>query len=139
MAGMEGLGRLFNVVPTADGVFIDMSLCSGVTFFCVGADTYTVQEAQDAAGTGAQNLVAWDRWYTNAGAAGATPWVLATDDTPAAAAAIAANASVFVSAARLSDGFEYVRCSSAAAGLVVAVLHDLRVRRDPANLARPAV
>lgn len=134
MATMEGLGRLFNVVPTADAVEISLKDASGVTFFCVGADTYTIREAQDASGTGVQDLAAWDHWFTNAGAVGATAWVEATDDTPIAAAVIAANAALYVSAKELSDGFSYVQCNSTATGLVVAVVHDLAVQRNPANL-----
>lgn len=130
---MEGLGRLFNVVPTADAVEVDLRDAAGVTFICVGADTYTIQEHQGAAGAG-QDLLAWDHWFTNAGAVGATTWVEATDDTPAAAAVIAANAAVYVGATELSDGYTHVSCASAAGGLVVAIVHDLVVQRSPANL-----
>jgi len=136
MSGQEGLGRLFNLVPTADAVEINLANCAGVTFICVGADNYTLEECTDAAGGGAADLLAWDRWYTNSGALGATTWVLATDDTPpyTALKAVAANAAIYVPATRLSDGFTYVRCSSAAGGLVIAIAHDLHVQRDPANL-----
>src|SRR5882757_1326943 len=51
MSGMEGLGRSFNVVPTAaDTTYINMAYASGVTFVCVGADTYTVQSSATASG-----------------------------------------------------------------------------------------
>lgn len=131
---MEGLGRLFNVVPTADGVEIDLAGASGVTFICVGADTYTIEECQDGTGTGAQQLAAWDHYFTNSGAVGATPWVEVVDDTPAAALAVAANAAVYVSAAELSDGFTHVRCSSTSTGLVIAIVHDLVEQRSPERL-----
>lgn len=132
---MEGLGRVFDIVPTADGVEINLKNADAVTFICVGADTYTVQEATTAAGGGAQDLTsAWDHWYTNSGAVGVTEWVEASDSSPAAAAAIAANAAVCIRAAELSDGFDYVKCTSSSSGLVYAIVHDLVVQRDPANL-----
>lgn len=139
MSGQEGLGRLFNVVPTADAIEVNLKHASGVTFLCVGADTYTIQESTSAAGAGAQDLLAWDRWYTNAGALGATAWVLAEDSTPAAAAAIAANAAIYVDASELSAGFDFIQCNSAAGGLVVAIVHDLTVQRAPQNLPAAAV
>jgi len=131
---MEGLGRIFNVVPTADAVEIDLRNAAGVTFICVGADTYTIREAQSGTGTGVQDLLAWEHWYTNSGAVGATQWVEASDSTPAAAAVIAANAAIYVDAKSLSDDFTHVQCNSTAAGLVVAIVHDLNVQRDPALL-----
>lgn len=131
---MEGLGRVFDIVATADGVEINLKNADSVTFICVGADTYTIQEATDASGGSAQDLLAWDHWYTNSGAVGATEWAAASDSTPAAAAVIAANAALHVSAAELSDGFDYVKCTSSSTGLVYAIVHDLAVQRDPANL-----
>jgi hypothetical protein len=131
---MEGLGRLFNLVPTADAVEVNLRDAGGVTFVCVGADTYTIQESTSSAGAGAQDLLAWDHWFTNTGAVGATAWVEASDATPAAAAIIAANAAIYVSATELSDGFDFIQCNSAAGGLVIAIVHDLVVQRNPANL-----
>lgn len=131
---MEGLGRLFNAVPTADAVEVNFRDAAGITFFCIGADTYTIRESTSAAGAGVQDLLAWDHWYTNSGAVGATAWVEASDSTPAAAAVIAANAALFVPATRLSAGFDFIQCNSAAGGLVFALVHDLYVQRNPANL-----
>lgn len=137
---MEGLGRIFNVVPTADGVELNLRDYGGVTFFCVGADTYTIQESTSAAGAGAQDLdSAGAHYFTNSGAVGATEWVEVTDETPDAAIVVAANAAVYVGADMLSAGFSYIECTSTAAGLVVAVLHELKQQRNPALLAAPAV
>lgn len=136
---MDALGRLINVVPTADGVEVNMRDYQAVTFVCVGADTYTVQEATDAAGGGATNLVVLDRHYTNAGAVGATAWVEVLNDPALAAIVVAANAVLHVDASQLSAGFKFVRCSSTAAGLVIAILHDLKVQRRPDLLAAPAL
>jgi hypothetical protein len=136
---MDGLGKAFNIVPTADGVWINLRDASAVTFICVGADTYTVQDASAAAGTGAANLAAIDHEWTNAGAVGATQWVKVAAHAATASLVVAANAAFTVDEASLRDGFKYVRCSSTAAGLVYAIVHDLKVARDPGNLPALAV
>lgn len=136
---MEALGRLFNVVPTADAVEVSLRDASAVTFVCVGADTYTVKEATDAAGTGAQDLAVVDHFYAGASAAGANPWTR-TNQAAAAAVTIAAGiAAITIDAAQLSDGFDYVRVDSTAAGLVIAIVHDLAYQRDPVLLPALAV
>lgn len=140
---MEALGRLFNIVPTADGVEVALKQASGVTFVCVGADgaqTFTVAEATDAAGTGAQTLAAIDHYYHNTSAAGAAAWTKV--DPGAATGVITPAASVAViniDATSLSDGFDYVRCTSSGAALVYAIVHDLVVQRSPVNLPAAAV
>jgi hypothetical protein len=131
---MDGLGRVFNIIPTADGAWVNLRDAEAVTFICVGADTYTVQDASSSAGAGAANLAAIQNEWTNAGAVGATAWVRVAPHAAANNLVVAANAAFTVDAAQLRDGFKYVRCSSTAAGLVYAVAHDLRVQRDPGNL-----
>ena len=51
MAGMEGLGRVLNVVPIASAKAISMKQCSGVTFVCTGADTFSLTIATTFGGT----------------------------------------------------------------------------------------
>jgi hypothetical protein len=136
---MEGLGRLFNVVPTADAVEVAVKDASAVTFICVGADTYTVKEATDAAGAGVQNLAVVTRYYTCTSAAGAAAWVLATQAAGAAITIAGGIAAIHVDVKAISAGYDYLRCDSTAAGLVVAITHDLAVQRDPANLPAAAV
>lgn len=140
---MEGLGRNFNVIPVADGVEVSLKEASGVTFICNGADaeTFTVAEAEDAAGTNAQNLAVLTHHYTNASAAGANKWTRdPTDGTEYTATAVVTTttalpvAAIEVNAKSLSDGFTYVRCSSSATGTVMAIVHDLNVQRAPINL-----
>lgn len=134
---MEALGRTLNVVPTADGVYVNAGDCSNVTFVCNGADTYTIREATDAAGTGAQDLAVVDHYYANASAAGAAAWTR-EEQAAAAAVTIAAGAAVVeVSTKAMSDGFTHLACVSTATGAVVAVTGDLAVQRAPENL--PAV
>lgn len=143
---MEALGREMNIRASADGGYVSLRGASAVTFICylAGAvgDTYTVQEAKDAAGTGAQNLTKITQYYTNTGD-GSDAWVKRTQAVAAAVitAAVAAQncAVVHISANSLSDGYRYVKCTSTGAGTVVAIVHDLAVQRTPENLPALAV
>lgn len=135
---MEALGRLFNIIPTADAVEVNMRDCSAVTFLCVGAnaETFTLAEATDAAGAGAQTLSTITRYYANSGAVGATTWALQTIAAGGVVTTTTALpvAVIHVSGTELSDGFDFLRVSSSSTGTVVAITHDLAVQRDPANL-----
>ncbi len=135
---MNGLGRVINTVAVADGVYVPLKDAGAVTFICYldAGDTFTVQEAQNAGGTGAQNLATITDYHTGSGVGGV--W---TDRVQAAAAAVtisgAANndCAVFtISAEELSAGYTHVKCTSTGAGTVVAVLHDLKIQRTPGNL-----
>jgi hypothetical protein len=138
----KALGRLINTTPAADGVWIALKgAAAGVTFSCylAGAvgDTYTLQEAKDSAGTGAQNLAAITERYTCTGN-GSDAWTR----TPQAAAATvvttataAQNAMVCeVEGTSLSDTYKYVKLTSTGAGTVNALTRDLLAQRAPANL-----
>lgn len=141
---MEALGRLLNYRHLADGGWIRMDQCGGVTFFCyltaAAGDTYTLQEAKTSVGGSAQNLATITRWHTCTGD-GTDAWVLHTQAAAATVvtAAVAAENGmcVEVDVEELSDGFKYVKLTSTGAGLVTAVQRDLKVQRKPANL--PAV
>jgi hypothetical protein len=139
---MEALGRSFNTVPAADGVYVSMKDAAACSFICylggAAGDTYTLVEAKDAAGTGAQNLVAITQYYTNTGNA-TDAWVKRTQAAAAtvvAAATAVQQAVVFnVDASKLSDTYKYIKVTSTGAGTVNALLHSLEVQRTPANLA----
>lgn len=138
---MEALGRLDNVIPAADNVYINLKDGAGVQFVCfltggVG-DTYTLTEATTAAGAGAQVLATITRYYTNTGN-GSDAWTKRTQaaaSTVVTAAAATQNGMVVeVDGVELSDGYDYVKLASTGAGTVTAVLRDLTVQRAPANL-----
>lgn len=133
---MEGLGRVFNLIPTADGVFVNLQNASGVTFIGVksGGDTYTVQSSATASGGADLDTVV--HWYENANADGSTAWTRHADQTAdAAVVSTAAVVAIEVSANSLPDGHKYVKCTSTSTGLVYAIVHDLDVQRKPSNLA----
>lgn len=136
---MDGLGRVFNVLLVADGVWVPMNRSAAVSFVCyLGAgDTFTIQEATALAGTGNTDLVAIDHYYTSDGIGGV--WTKRTQ-TAAATMVLAGTAGldcgVFtITGADLSDGFTHLNCTSTGDGTVVAILHDLYVARAPQNLA----
>jgi hypothetical protein len=137
---MEGLGKDFDVVAVADGVWLNLRDYEDVTFIGIlsGGDTFTVQEATAQDGTGNQDLDVIDHWYAQVDGDGTDSWTLEAQ-TPADAAVTEADdvVAVHVSAAMLSPGFGYIKCTATSTGVVIAILHGLKVRRDPANL--PAV
>lgn len=141
MAGKKALGRLFNAQSAADGVWINLRDCGGIAFVCylaaAAGDTYTLQEAKDAAGTGAQNLAVITEFHTNTGD-GSDAWTRRTQAAAAtmvAAATATQNQAVLeVEATSLSDTFKFVKLTSTGAGTVTAVTRDLDVQRAPANL-----
>lgn len=140
---MEGLGRVFNVVPTGDAAYVSMKSAAGITFLCVGAnaETFTLAEAKDAAGTGSQSLATITQYYSNSAAVGATAWVKEAIAAGAVVTTTTAKpvAVIHVAMAELSDTYDYLRVSSSSTGTVVAILHDLVVQRAPANLVAPGV
>jgi hypothetical protein len=139
---IAGLGRLFNVQPACDGVYINLRDAGGVAFLGYLAstgDTYTVVEAKDGSGTGAQNLVKQTTYWTSTGNASDT-W---TKQTQAAAATVvttsaAAQSAVLfeVNGSALSDTYDWVKVTSTGAGTVTAIHRDLMVQRKPSNLAK---
>jgi hypothetical protein len=138
----KALGRLFNSTPAGDGKWINVRDAGGVAFLCylAGAvgDVYTLQEAKDAGGTGAQNLVCLSEFWTNTGD-GSDAWTRRTNApalaTVTTAAAATQNAMVCeVQGTSLSDGYKYVKLTSTGAGAVNAVTRDLMTQRAPENL-----
>lgn len=132
---MEALGRLFNVLPVADDVYVDLQDAGGVTFVGVLAagDTWTLSE-QKADGTGDQNLATITRYWTSATVGAA--WTL---HTQAAAATVTTTSSedvvvIEVDQAELSDGYTQVKLASTSTGTVFAIQRDLTVQRKPSNL-----
>lgn len=137
----KALGRLVNSTPAADGKWINLRDAGGVSFLCylagAAGDTYTLQEAKDASGTGAQNLAVVTEYFTNTGD-GSDAWTRRTQAAAATvvtAAAATQNAMVVeVMGTSLSDTYKFVKLTSTGAGTVNAVTTDLMTQRAPANL-----
>jgi hypothetical protein len=135
---MDGLGRVFQVIPTADTIDIDLRDADAVTFVCVGNEAYTLQE-HTAGGVAGQNLEVIDHYYQGQNT-GVDTW---TAKTQTAGETVDPNDGtddtvVFtVHASQLSDGYSHVSVTAASSGLVTAILHDLRVARAAENLPIP--
>lgn len=134
---MEGLGRVFNVVPIAAGVEIDLTNASAVTFVCTGNDTFTITAANSFGGSYSSpgNIVT--NKYTNTATNGSAKWVRATQAASNAVTIASGTVAFTVNGSSLADGQTHVKCAVGAAGLVTAIVHDLVTKRAPANL--PAV
>lgn len=137
---MEGLGRVFNLMPAGDAVYVSMKQCDAVTFLGYLAstgDTYTLTEAKDAAGTGAQALVKITQFYLSKGD-GSAAWTKTTQAAASTAVATSAAAQsaivIHVNGTSLSDGYKYLKLASTGAATVTAITHDLDVQRSPVNL-----
>jgi len=133
---MEGLGRLFNVLPVADDVYVSLKNASAVTFVGVNAagDTWTLTEAADAAGTGAAVLSTIDRYVVSA-----TNGAVWQELTQVVGSAVTTTSSqdvivIHVGEAELSAGKDWIKLASTSTGTVVAILHDLNVQRAPSKL-----
>jgi hypothetical protein len=133
---MDGLGRVFNVIPVADDVLVPMKKGTAVSFVCYldAGDTYTVSEYN---GTTTQVLACVDHYFKGSGVGGAWTEVTLTANSAFTLSGAANNdAAVFtVHASQLSDGYTHVKCASTSTGTVVAILHDLTEKRYPGNLA----
>lgn len=135
MAEMEGLGRLFNVVPIAAGVALSMRDCESITFICTGNDTFTITVSATFGGSYATPGNIITRKYTNTATAGTAKWVKATQSASNAVTISSGSVSFWIGQSQLADPAAYVKCTASGSGLVTAVLHDLEAQRGPANLA----
>lgn len=136
---MEGLGREFNVIPIAAGVGLSLKDAEGVSFVCTGADTFTITASATQGGTYATPGNIITRKQTNTSTAGAAKWVNATQSASNAVTIASGAVLFYVDAADLPAADCYVKVSVGASGLVQAIVHDLQIQRDPANLPALAV
>jgi hypothetical protein len=133
--GMEGAGRLFNPAAIAAGTLLSVKDCAGYTFVLTGNDTFTLKSAGSYNGSPTALPVITSYW-TNTSTGGGAQWV-AQSQAAASTIVIASGAAmVYVDAAELPSGAEYLEVSVAAGGLVTAIPHDLLVQRSP-DMLRP--
>lgn len=149
MAGQEGLGRVFNVVPIASGAGLRLDGASAVTYCLTGSTgVATLTFATTFAGT-----YRAASFFTPALAPiKVVYWSTATDGTAAWSKADITDAATFTNGtttglttsinsvftiygSQLPDTYKYVKCTATGSGLVSAIFHDLTVQRAPANLA----
>lgn len=134
MPAMEGLGRVFNVIPIAAGQAISLKDASAVTFICTGNDTFTVTCASSFGGSYATPGNIITQKYTNTATNGTSTWTKASQSASNAVTISSGTVAFTVKGVSLPDTKTYVKCSVGASGLVFAVVHDLMVQRTPGNL-----
>lgn len=146
MAGMEGLGRLFNTIPIAASKPMKFRGASAVSFIVTGNDTFTLSVASSFGGSYTQpsGFAPIRNVYWSTATDGTAAWQLTTlspsvytfkigsGGTTGLTTAAAAVVTVFTS--EMQDPYDYIQCVPTGSGLVTAVLHDLVVQRKPANL-----
>lgn len=133
---MDGLGRVFNVIPAASGVHIPLTNATAVSFVTYEDDGSTILTLKESInGQSEQDLPVIDHYHKAPGVGGT--WTLVTQ---AAAASLdlsddtVNDATVItVSADQLSDGYNCVE-ATVDGGICVAIVHDLTQRRKPTNL-----
>jgi hypothetical protein len=137
---MEGLGRLFNVVPIAAGTLISLKDAAGITFVCSATtdpETFTLNSAATYNGS-TSTLTSITRYYTNTSQSGGAQWTDSGDISAVDNVVVAAGDTVafYVDASDLPAGAEYVEVAvtGSGTGVALAITGDLLTQRTPANL-----
>lgn len=137
---MKGLGRVFNVVPAASGVHIPLTYGTAVSFVTYEDDGSTIATIKESVGGASEQALDCDVYPHKAPGVGGTWTAMAEqDDTLDLGDDTTNDCMVFtIDANQLSDGFDCVEVT-VDGGILVAFVHDLVVKRKPANLARNVV
>jgi hypothetical protein len=133
MPGLGVLGGDFDYVPSATGLLLSLRMAAGVTFFCVGADTYTLKSAGAYNGSPSVMPTIVD-YYTNSSLTGAGTWVQATQASADSITIASGMAMFYVDGADLPAGGDYVEVTVGGSGVVHAIFGDLAAPRQPQNL-----
>ena len=147
MAGMDGLGRVFDCVAAASGVNISLKNCSAITYVVVASSTSSLAVTASTAYSGG-TTTSWTTangfgqpayWYQNTSDTGTAAWTKQTAVWTTNSIALG-QTSGYVSVvcfrvSELADTYDYINATETDATSVVAFLHDLTVQRNPANLA----
>jgi hypothetical protein len=134
---MIGLGRLFNVIPAASGVTVPLTRATAVTFITYeddGSTIATITEVDSTAVLSEQALDVDFEPFKAPGVGGTWTAMTEQDDTVDLGDDTINDAMhLVVDASQLSDGYDGVQCT-VDGGICIAIIHDLTVQRDPANL-----
>ncbi len=148
MAGMEGLGRIIDVVYTASGNYFSMKNASAVSLLVKCSSTTTTSIALVAATTfAAGTTLNWttangfgqpSHWYQNTTNNGTAGWTKQTASWASNVLTVGATSGymsvVEIFTSQFAAGYSYLQVTGTNCS-VTAVLHDLDVQRGPANLA----
>ena len=151
MALGEGLGRLIDVEAQVSAGSthvhcVNLKDAAGVTFVCTGGfngggDTFIVKQstASVAAAGSFTAFAPISRYYTKSALDGTAQWVDSGDLASNIGTITIGSGSVafYVGADDLAAGDMYVEVVPGTSGIVVAILHDLEVQRNPKYLRAP--
>lgn len=146
MAGMQGLGRVFDVVHDASGNMFSLKNASAVTFIskASGASSIAVVAAKVFGGstttwTTANGFGQTGFWFQNTSTNGTAGWTKQTaswsTNTLTLAGTSGYTSAVTIYTSQFADGYDYIQATGTNTTTVIALLHDLTVQRTPANLA----
>ena len=145
MAGMQGHGRVFDVVHDASGNMFSMANASAVTFIVKSSGAASL--AVVAAKTFGGSTTTWTTGHgfgqtsffdQQAGVDGTHAWTKQTATWTTNSVALAATtgytSTISIYTSQFADGFQYIQATGTNTTTVIALLHDLTVQRTPANL-----
>jgi len=134
---MRGLGRVFNVIPSASGVHIPLTHANAVSFVTYEDDGTTIATIKESIDGQSEQALDCDVYPHKAPGIGGTWTAMAEQDDTLALGGDATNdCMVFtVGADQLSDGYNCVEVT-VDGGILVAIVHDLTQQRKPANLPK---
>ena len=146
MAGMQGLGRVFDEVHAASGNMFQKRHASSVSFNVKssGAASLAVVAAKTFGGsttnwTTANGFGQTPFWYQEAATNGTAAWTkqtaVWTTNSIALAGTTGYTSILTIYASQLADQYDYIQVTGTNTTTCVALLHDLTVQRTPANLA----
>jgi hypothetical protein len=147
MAGMSGLGRVFDTFTVGSGNYFSVKNASAVSFIvqASGASSVALTAATTfAAGT----TLTWTTgngfgqtayWYQNVQDNGTGAWTKQTAVWTTNSIALAQTTgymSVFsIYTSQFADTYDYVKAVGTNTTSITVLLHDLTVQRTPGNLA----
>lgn len=146
MAGMNGLGRVFDVVHDASGNMISFKNASAISFVSKssGASTVAFTAAKTFSGT-PQNFTTANGygqtglWYQNTVANGTAAWTKQTASWSSNSVTLAGTTGylsvITIYTSQMPDPYCYIEATGTNTTTLIAYLHDLDVQRAPANLA----
>lgn len=146
MAGMQGLGRVFDVVHDASGNMFTIKNASAVSFIVKGSGAASL--AVVAAKTFGGSTTNWTTangfgqtafYYRNTTTNGTAAWSKQTATWTTNSVALSGTSGhtsvITIYTSQFADTYDYIQVTGTNTTTCVALLHDLTVQRTPANLA----
>jgi len=146
MAGMQGLGRVFDVVHDASGNMVSLKNASAVSFLVKssGAASLAIVAAKVFGGSTqtwtpangyGQTSFFWQEAAVNGTAAWTKQTATWTTNSVALAGTTGYTSVITIYASQLADTYAYIQATGTNTTTCIALLHDLTVQRVPSNLA----